>query len=98
MKPLNSVNCNRDLGKPKNWTPEMGECESLPIMDYHDEQHNDWMVSFWSPSVEELAQLNAGQAITLGIFGKANHPVVFVGVSTTQIPTLYDDTLHTDKP
>jgi hypothetical protein len=38
------------------------------------------MESLWRPDAEELAALNAGATIALGISGTV-HPVVYVGVT-----------------
>lgn len=38
------------------------------------------IASFWKPTPEELAQLNAGQHVVLYVYG-TSHPVVAIGVA-----------------
>jgi hypothetical protein len=42
------------------------------------------LFSFWKPSAEELALLNAGHSIQLGIYQEM-HPVVSVGITTEAV-------------
>lgn len=64
------------LGAPPNWDGEkLGDCDPLPYK-YED----GFFVSMWVPDRDELAALNAGQAVVLHVSG-ASHPVVAVGVS-----------------
>jgi hypothetical protein len=71
----------RKFGPPAGWTPEKdGECGTLEIADVEDAHGHPFMESLWRPDPEELAALNAGAAIVLGISGRT-HPVVYVGVT-----------------
>lgn len=79
MYPVRNNICNRVLGKPEDWDDEKhGECDSLHICD---SQHNGLptVMSFWKPSPEELAHLNANGQLMLQIVGRTMPPVI-VGV------------------
>lgn len=81
MDIVNSIYCNRDLNKPKDWDEsKLGQCHSLPVMDYKDAHGLNFMVSFWKPDAEDLKKLNEGCSISLGVHANL-HPVVFVAVS-----------------
>lgn len=70
-------NATRNLGAPKNWDDKRdGLCGVLPIRDTVIEG-NRFMVSAWLPTAEDLAALNAGAAVYLGINGVV-HPVIFM--------------------
>lgn len=56
------------------------EVSNLPVIIAEDEI-GIGLFSFWKPSAEELALLNAGHSIQLGIYHKS-HPVVSVGITT----------------
>lgn len=79
MNPINHPNCTNRLAKPKNWDDSVnGECSSLPIsIEIFDAIR--FMCSYWKPTPQELAALNAGYSVKLGISGNS-HPVVFIGV------------------
>lgn len=81
MDIVNHILCNRDLGKPVNWDEtKQGACAPLPIQDWVEPNTRQrFMISYWKPSADELAELVAGKAIILGVHG-ITHPVVFVGV------------------
>jgi len=80
MLPVTNPAATRRLGAPPNWDQARdGECGALEIADVIDEKSgNRVMESLWRPAPEELAALNAGAAVVLGIFG-ATHPVVYLG-------------------
>jgi hypothetical protein len=64
------------LGAP----PGMPNCDNLPATMMVDENDGSVIIaSFWQPTVEELAALNAGKPVTLFIFGK-HHPPVAISV------------------
>lgn len=76
MIPTKFLGVTGYLGAPPNWDGEkQGDCDPLPYM-YED----GFFVSMWVPDRDELAALNAGQAVVLHVAGVA-HPVVSVGVS-----------------
>lgn len=70
---------NRVLGAPEGWDQGALPCSALAITDI------DWegvpaIVSFWAPTVEELALLNAGHPVALSVCGRTMPPVsLFVG-------------------
>jgi len=68
----------RNFGAPKDWNPERdGPCGVLPIRDEACDRGMHWMVSQYKPSPEDLAVLNAGGSIRLGING-TTHPVIHI--------------------
>lgn len=69
----------RRLKAPPDWDEEKnGKCDTLPITDA---VHNGLpcVMSFWKPTAEELAHLNANGQLMLQIVGKSMPPVI-VGV------------------
>lgn len=72
----------RSLGAPPDWDESKGTCETLPVRDVQTDIGH-CMISAWKPSAEELAALNAGQAVHLWVYGIA-HPVVSVTVGDTE--------------
>ncbi|QGP80031.1 hypothetical protein [Sphingobium sp. CAP-1] len=74
---------SRPIGAPREWNAELdGEVGTIFVMDITDvlSGHNI-MASFYQPSPADLAALNAGGAIRLGIMGQ-RHPVFQLGVVT----------------
>jgi hypothetical protein len=57
------------LGAPVDWDGS-AECIGLPVV-----QTQTGYASFWRPSREELAALNAGAFIALHVWGRAHPPV-----------------------
>lgn len=72
---------SRPLGAPREWDQQLdGACGVLPVADAIDEQSGfNFMYSVWRPTPEELAALQAGGALRLGIMGNS-HPVINLGV------------------
>lgn len=71
--------CTHTLGAPADM--QDGSCDALPVA-YQDTEHGRFAVSFWLPSAEELAELNAGQPVALGVRAVGRqHPVVFVATA-----------------
>jgi hypothetical protein len=70
--------CTHLLGKPSDLTDT--QCAALPII-YEETEEGIFAVSFWRPTPEELAQLNAGEHIALWVraIGR-QHPVVALSV------------------
>lgn len=67
---------NMLLGRPSG----MANCETMPAtMIIDDDTRQTTIASFWRPTPEELAQLNAGESVVLYVFG-AFHPPVAIGV------------------
>lgn len=56
-----------------------GSCDPLPYS--HD---GAFFMSMWVPDADELARLNAGQAVVLWVRG-STHPVVALGVSVATV-------------
>jgi hypothetical protein len=65
---------SRLLGKPKDWNDEEGSCSSLAIRDI-DTTSGPGMESAWEPTPEELAKLNRGAPVILGVLGTVHPPV-----------------------
>ena len=64
---------NAVLGAPAGWDQEQLPCGALPIT------RTEWdgmpaVVSFWKPSAEELALLNAGGSVSLWLIGQTMPP------------------------
>lgn len=76
----------RPLGAPKDWDQQLdGACGVLPVLDAVDEQSGfNFMYSVWRPTAEELAALQAGGALRLGIMG-SSHPVINMAVVTPDV-------------
>lgn len=70
--------CDSEIGPPADM--QDGSCSTLPILRHRDE-HGQWAISFWKPSADDLAVMNAGGGIALHVrAGGRQHPVV--GMST----------------
>ena len=83
MNAIPLKDATRRLGAPKNWNhAHDGICHTLEILD--DEA--GYMRSCWMPSPKELALLNAGHPVVLGIAGRV-HPVVFLAVGDEPVAT-----------
>lgn len=77
MNIVDTVFTTHQLGKPAGWDDDaQGTCETLPAAFVND---LGAYASFWMPSAEDLAKLNAGQPIQLLVYGNA-HPVVSVNM------------------
>jgi hypothetical protein len=71
----------RAIGEPLDWVTELdGDCGTIYVVDAIDVQSGmNMMYSFYQPTPEDLAALNAGGCIRLGVMGRA-HPVFQLGV------------------
>jgi hypothetical protein len=86
MRPVHHPAHTRTFGAPADWSPEKdGECSALEIADVLGAGGLQFMESRWEPDDEELAALQAGGAITLGIQG-VRHPVVYLAVAPPPVP------------
>lgn len=76
---------SRPIGAPLNWDPTRdGACSVLPVADAIDLQTSfAVMYSVWRPSADEIAALQNGGAIRLGVLGN-QHPVVNMVVLTPE--------------
>ncbi len=69
--------CNAERTAPSDMKDD---CVTLPVCEYKD-VYGQWQASFWRPSDEEMAILNAGGNICLHVrVGGRQHPVVAMGV------------------
>jgi hypothetical protein len=68
MEPVQHPLCNDILRRPENMTEE--ECRDLPIF-----RSDEYVWSFWEPSLEELIALNRGGTIALAIQGTTHPPL-----------------------
>lgn len=75
----------RAIGKPVNWDQTLdGECGTIFVTDAVDVQSGmNFMYSIYKPTEADLAALNAGGVLRLGIMGSA-HPVFQMGVLTAE--------------
>ena len=69
--------CNSALLPPSG---EEGRVSALYIRRTHCEEHGHMVTSYWRPSPEELAMLNAGHSVELTVWG-VTHPPLYVGVT-----------------
>lgn len=81
MEPVKLINATRTIGKPLDWDEEVDrECLALSVHDSawnNPEATSNIMTSAWKPDEDELAILNTGGHVFLGIYG-VKHPVVQV--------------------
>jgi hypothetical protein len=61
------------LGPPPG-TPR-GECGALPVKRVQVGTFGGYFMSYWKPTPEELAALNAGAHVALAVHGGAHPPV-----------------------
>ena len=68
---------NDVLGAPKGWDQGALPCSALPItrIIYECEGGQQGVMSFWKPTAEELAVLNAGGSVVLSVLGVTMPPV-----------------------
>lgn len=77
MKPVEFEHQTRLLAPPQG--TKRGECGALPVIIFAEPGQIPVFASFWKPSPEDLAKLNAGEHIRLDVFGGA-HPPVWLSV------------------
>jgi hypothetical protein len=65
---------NSVLGAPAGWDQKELPCGALPITRTECEGLPA-VVSFWKPTAEELAMLNAGGSVALWVIGQTMPPV-----------------------
>jgi hypothetical protein len=75
MNPIKPANSNFIYTAPKG----MDNCNDLHVHVYNDDDVRI-ITSMWMPTPEELALLNAGQPVSLHVYGYT-HPVVSVTVA-----------------
>lgn len=74
MNKVQHPKCNSVLGAPPGMTPE--ECTALPVFRAQYEDGTPVTFSYWQPSAEELALINSGHPVRLGILGRTHAPVL----------------------
>jgi hypothetical protein len=80
------ASCTRDIGAPSDM--QDGSCSALPVAEVWDKS-GIWSQSFWKPDEAELAALNSGGAVVLGLRAVGRqHPVVWVGVTPDKTEAL----------
>lgn len=64
------------VGKPRDWIPELdGECGTIFCLDHRDDRIGyNFKYSIYLPTPADIAAINAGAALRLGIMCEA-HPV-----------------------
>ncbi|MGK5020739.1 hypothetical protein [Janthinobacterium sp. LB2P10] len=75
MQKIQHPSNNGVLGAPAGWDQGELPCGALPITRTHVGDLPA-VVSYWRPSVEELAVLNAGGAVRLWVMGATMPPVM----------------------
>lgn len=68
---------NAVLGAPAGWNQGELTCSALPITRTECEGQPA-IISYWRPTVEELAALNAGACLALWVIGRSMPPVMLV--------------------
>lgn len=76
----------RAIGKPQGWDDTLdGECGTIFVTDAIDTlSGQNMMYSVYKPTAEDLAALQSGGVIRLGIMGRA-HPVFQLGVLSGEL-------------
>lgn len=67
--------CNGALGAPDGWDQDQLPCDAIAITRSTVEGY-PCVSSFWRPTPEELALLNAGGLVVLGVIGHTMPPVM----------------------
>ena len=78
MKPIQHITNNAVLSPPAGSTAE--EVAVLPITRLVYDGRYLAIRSFWKPTPEELAALNAGEPVCFEIFTDRTHPPISLGV------------------
>lgn len=74
MNKMQHPSNNGVLGAPAGWSQAELPCSALPITRTECDGQPA-IVSYWRPTVEELAALNAGEAVALWVIGHSMPPV-----------------------
>jgi hypothetical protein len=75
MNPIYHDSNNMVLGPPTGVSKE--DCATITATMVLDDQQQPMIQTYWKPSPEELAQLNANGHVILCVFGSA-HPMVWI--------------------
>lgn len=82
MIPKQHPSNNHVFGAPGGWDQDKLPCSALPVtLGPTDEGGWAGIMSYWKPTDEELAVLNAGGLVKLTVLGR-QHPVVSLGVDS----------------
>ena len=77
MQTTNHPLADRVIGAPTNWDEALhGPCDALHVMVAKIDNMR-MLCSFWKPTPEELAELNAGGSVMVGLC-TLEHPVITV--------------------
>lgn len=82
MTPVHHPSNNLQLGPPSDWDPER---DGLCITLHCTRAASGDILSFWKPSPEELAHLNANGHVVLSVVGVTMQPV-WLGADVPQAP------------
>jgi len=74
MIPIQHPSNNATLAAPRGWDHNGTPCAALPITRTECDGYTV-VASFWRPTAEELAALNAGAAVELCVLGHRMPPV-----------------------
>lgn len=74
MRPTQHSSNTRVLGAPKGWDQGELPCGAIAITDVVA-SGVPCVVTYWRPSAEELAELNAGGLVSLSVVGKTMPPM-----------------------
>lgn len=74
MNPTQHSSNNRVLGAPPGWDQQTTPVSALAVTDTRF-NGTPGVASFWRPSAEELAALNAGGLVMLNVIGTTMPPV-----------------------
>lgn len=81
MRPTQHSSNNRVLGAPAGWDQQELPCSAIALTDAVVDGM-PCVRTFWRPTAEELAELNAGVLVALSLIGRAMPPAA-LGVETT---------------
>ena len=75
MEPVQFKGQQRFLGAPRGWDQDDTECVALPVK-LSEVNGLPALTSYWKPTPEELAALNAGELVKFTIIGSGQPPVL----------------------
>src|ERR1700726_4434129 len=83
MRPSNTRGSPHNFSKPENWDDELqGTCGNLEVRAQLDAAKAVQLVSTWRPNASDLALLNAGGVIEVGLC-QASQPAMWLQVVPT---------------
>lgn len=66
MNFIKHPSCNHHFGPPPGISGN--DCGTLPVKRWRDPSFGQVLTSFWRPSAQELATLNAGGSIAINLY------------------------------